>query len=438
LVLPQRDCPSKYRRDVLMSFPAMPNATSLSLLAFIGLAACRPITFCESDGVDCAMAEARARPDASMAEAGAGAGGDAGETECQFPLANCDESTLTGCETDLVTSTAHCGRCGNKCAGFCGEGRCFPFETVDEAPVAEEAGIVTTSEHVYFVTNPVDRVTVNDDILQRVSKRTGEVETVLESAPLAQIQAMRAGLDRLYFVDTGTVFSVGFSGLGLRQEDGAGDPEWDNFFNTPQFAPTRQWLYWVDEGAQLLRRKHLMEGTLSEMAFDGPDALLAGYPAELFIGDTIQPEAEAASFRLWQLDWPRLVEVAQGRGRLLQFRSTALGNYYLIAKEESSGTQTELYVLTEGEPQLLASGSDFTGFAVDDAREVIYVSFADSKRAGVRVVSRELGPRVALSSRWPLAQLECSSGILWFFYPDPIEPSRSLMMRLPGSALFER
>ena len=53
---------------------------------------------------------------------------------CDSGFADCDGSTVTGCEAQLATSTSHCGRCGNACtfanaaamctAGTCGMGTC--------------------------------------------------------------------------------------------------------------------------------------------------------------------------------------------------------------------------------------------------------------------------------------------------------------------------
>jgi hypothetical protein len=49
---------------------------------------------------------------------------------CTAPFADCDRAAANGCETDTLTSTAHCGSCGNACApransaASCAAGRC--------------------------------------------------------------------------------------------------------------------------------------------------------------------------------------------------------------------------------------------------------------------------------------------------------------------------
>ena len=95
---------------------ARTSATALVFFASLFASTCRPISFCRSDGKDCASAEARAHPDQGDAGEGGAAGADGQapwipEIDCEFPLANCDESTLTGCETDLLESPVHCGGC---------------------------------------------------------------------------------------------------------------------------------------------------------------------------------------------------------------------------------------------------------------------------------------------------------------------------------------
>jgi hypothetical protein len=45
---------------------------------------------------------------------------------CNAGFADCDRNPANGCETDLRTSSAHCGACGNACTtGRCEEGRCI-------------------------------------------------------------------------------------------------------------------------------------------------------------------------------------------------------------------------------------------------------------------------------------------------------------------------
>jgi hypothetical protein len=50
-----------------------------------------------------------------------------GECVCLGDFANCDGDVDNGCETDVRSSSAHCGACGHDClGGGCTEGRCEP------------------------------------------------------------------------------------------------------------------------------------------------------------------------------------------------------------------------------------------------------------------------------------------------------------------------
>lgn len=44
---------------------------------------------------------------------------------CEPGRGDCDRNPENGCEEDLSTSTAHCGRCGARCAGQCVQGSCI-------------------------------------------------------------------------------------------------------------------------------------------------------------------------------------------------------------------------------------------------------------------------------------------------------------------------
>jgi hypothetical protein len=76
-----------------------------------------------------------------------GEGGAAGEGAVEFvcaaPTADCDESTLTGCETNLLSAVEHCGACRQRCYGVCVEGACSPFELLSlEVQTPSTNGIV--------------------------------------------------------------------------------------------------------------------------------------------------------------------------------------------------------------------------------------------------------------------------------------------------------
>jgi MYXO-CTERM domain-containing protein len=59
---------------------------------------------------------------------------------CDQGLGDCNQNFLDGCETDLQTSTSHCGSCDNACpaGGWCESGSCQ--ETPDDPPDDEGCG----------------------------------------------------------------------------------------------------------------------------------------------------------------------------------------------------------------------------------------------------------------------------------------------------------
>jgi hypothetical protein len=74
------------------------------------------------------------QPPAGVDASSDGSAGAAGETgtpdapdapSCPTGKADCDGNAANGCETDITTTVAHCGKCGNACAsGFNGEAVC--------------------------------------------------------------------------------------------------------------------------------------------------------------------------------------------------------------------------------------------------------------------------------------------------------------------------
>ncbi len=58
------------------------------------------------------------------AQATAACVGGACQLVCSTGFGNCDSNASNGCETDLRSSNANCGACGNVCAGTCVNGAC--------------------------------------------------------------------------------------------------------------------------------------------------------------------------------------------------------------------------------------------------------------------------------------------------------------------------
>jgi hypothetical protein len=70
---------------------------------------------------------------------------------CNAGFGSCDGNTANGCETSTNTTAAHCGRCGNACAGgqACLAGRCIACGTPGaDCPPALTAALVQTNTRV--------------------------------------------------------------------------------------------------------------------------------------------------------------------------------------------------------------------------------------------------------------------------------------------------
>lgn len=53
---------------------------------------------------------------------------------CASGFLSCDGSASTGCETNVLTSSAHCGACGQSCSGTCVGGACNPVVSLSMGP----------------------------------------------------------------------------------------------------------------------------------------------------------------------------------------------------------------------------------------------------------------------------------------------------------------
>lgn len=130
----------------------------------------------------------------------AGQAGEASVTDCEPPHADCDESTLTGCETNLLTDVAHCGACGAYCHGICAAGQCQAFESLSfDGPMPLDHGIAVVPNSVQ-----TELYALGSDLL-RWSEKTG-VTTIVQSPP--KLRGILAGSDRLYALTDAPDFRV--------------------------------------------------------------------------------------------------------------------------------------------------------------------------------------------------------------------------------------
>jgi hypothetical protein len=158
--------------------------------------------------------EAGAAGDSSGGAAGARAGEAAqpARLECEGDLADCDESRLTGCETDLTWSVRHCGACGGDCDGACVAGRCQPSTLVADQLVAQ---IMVASATTGFARTTDGR---GNSSIVRVDMESGEGEVI--QPQVADDVVLALGADRVYFFypTTKELRSTGLDGASLTLE----------------------------------------------------------------------------------------------------------------------------------------------------------------------------------------------------------------------------
>ncbi len=200
-------------------------ATALALLPWAS--SCRSLSLCgEPNGCARSSATGGAAGGPGGEGSGAGQGGDdqgasrggaAGEegatgSTCLLPLADCDNSTLTGCETDVRWNASHCGACGQPCKGICAGAVCHPGELLLEIGALD--AIVSTETHAYTIISDLN----GEASLLSIERTSGSREVMLQ-LPTADVTLHR-GMDRLYLCDgeTGNVSSIGFAGTSLAPE----------------------------------------------------------------------------------------------------------------------------------------------------------------------------------------------------------------------------
>lgn len=437
-------------------------ALALALTA-TATSACRRILFCDPETQACGAPEAgsavggaadlptigaggggeggagtadagAAGVDGAVPGAGAGAGAGAGGA-CEPGFDDCDESTLNGCEARLAVDPWHCGQCGESCAGLCAGGRCQPLQYRSTEPLADTSRLLLGTDHLYFVVTPL--LQSGEYALQRVSKATVILETLLEGSPDHSIEELGLGRDRLYFMDEGELWSVGFSGVGLHHER----------LSPLAFAEYGEWLYWFD--ADTLKRRPAGDdaGSVETLPLVADDVRLLAHPTGLLV--TLIDESKSPfGYELRAMSkWPELVPVAQGTGRIVRLRQTHDGIYWLVDTNPNGLATMELYYTSQGfeAPRLLTAGSDLMDFAVDATASLIYATYTTRSRSGLRVISRELGLRLEVGSKYQPVLLEFDAGRLWFGYPwhanlsHPLaeDPSHPFVAQIAAAALFQ-
>jgi hypothetical protein len=147
---------------------------------------------------------------AAATHAGEAAQSDA--LECEANFADCDESRLTGCETELTWSVRHCGACNVDCDGACVAGSCKPSTLVADRLLAQTM--------VASATTGFARATdaQGNYSIVRIDMESGKGQVM--QAQVAGDVVLALGADRVYFFDPGTteLRSTAFDGASLTLE----------------------------------------------------------------------------------------------------------------------------------------------------------------------------------------------------------------------------
>jgi hypothetical protein len=177
-----------------------------------------------------------------VAAGNAGASGETSQNECPHDSGECDGSTLTTCETDLLTSVRHCGGCERACDGLCVLGICKAPELMFKG--AGFSDFVLTHEAAFMVLSNYSNSRL---ALYRFDLQSGKASLVMELE--YPENSISLGPDRVYVHVFDGVFAVTLDGSRVELV------EKDGFAISPfSFGATAQGIYFVHfeylEGAE--------------------------------------------------------------------------------------------------------------------------------------------------------------------------------------------
>jgi hypothetical protein len=176
---------------------------------------------------------------AAPAREHAGAAGDAGSSSeipaglvCEAGLADCDGSTLTGCETVVGWNQSQCGECGVACEGACYGGSCVETILIDRDVVPRD--VVLTRTHAFASLYGTDLT------FAKIDRDTGVSETLL-TLPIQHSSSdstlvLGADLVYLFHAESAEIWSVPLEG---------GQPEREDVMGPSSIAASSQGVYYV-------------------------------------------------------------------------------------------------------------------------------------------------------------------------------------------------
>jgi hypothetical protein len=198
-------------------------------------AACRSIVVCENEACEerammssggssqGGVPDSTPEPTAEGGAAGEGGASNAGEAgaagaiaeppeplACEDGLADCDGSTLTGCETNLGWSERHCGECGQVCEGLCQGRDCKPATLLADGSAL---AFVASSSTAFGVISSLE-----GESLEQFDVLSGKQSELIRSVDYEAQLAVSA--DRIYVWEpsSGAFQSALLSGADLRTE----------------------------------------------------------------------------------------------------------------------------------------------------------------------------------------------------------------------------
>ncbi|RYZ03525.1 MAG: hypothetical protein EOO73_27715 [Myxococcales bacterium] len=341
-----------------------------------------PTVMAGAGGRDSA-AETGAERAGAAGEAGAGAQPPAG-ANCPPQFADCDESTLTSCETNLDIDLGHCGACNARCFGFCSAGKCHELEFLTPSFSGVEGGgsITVTDDAVYALVDPDDRLLRH---LVRYDKVADATDTLLLfSQRPDHVLATTGGL-YLFHDGTPTVWRVNEANVIKVDE-----------LQATSVTVAGSWLYAAGPGGIVARNERtqamrslplpeLVDPSISslELGANGRTlVLLATTSDDLTVRYSIYRQDTGAASPIWQT-------VASGAGTPTRLRVTARAAYALVDLDydpiDADAAPQELREHAFDGTSRVLQADYIVDFAIDNSSHVYLTPEADG--AGLRVFS---------------------------------------------------
>jgi hypothetical protein len=322
--------------------------------------------------------------------------------ECEAPKADCDESKVTGCESNLLSDTENCGACRARCSGVCANGTCQPFETLSmKRGLPTTGGIVRTNTELFVLSNAYY------DAVLRWSEEDGARPLIDEGMSFREIAL---ATDRLYLSDEqGALWSLPLSGGTLTDEKQT----------ARSLVSVNGNLYALDELSTPYELSPTMGARRDLPLPSGIDpneaAVMAGSSGTLVLLGDPDLDVGGTRFEIYlchpdsDFEWQ---EVATGNGKPVQARLSSDSLYVSVRVDTddpyTSNAETEYelrsYSLT-GKTRTLSQLSGVVSFEVVYANLYVSVERADDSSA-LRVLSvDDPSQRVEFRTSTPMRSL---------------------------------